>query len=179
MLAFCEQCGTDLRNEQDARFCPTCGTRLEIGFPSPPSGPATFVAHHGQGRAMGFAEANRVVFLEKYATFTGRASPSEFWWPGLTFPLALVFVAVLFSMTAGYGETSSLGAMFAFLILGMVVAAAIPLIAVTVRRLHDTGRSGWWYLTSFLPFGGFILLALVLMGATPGPNQYGPGPGQS
>ena len=132
---------------------------------------------------MGIAEANRTVFTKKYATFSGRASASEFWWPGLTFLLVLLGLGVVSSIvdpSSAYGETSFLGNLISMLILVVFVAGAIPLIAVTARRLHDTGKSGWLYLLTFIPLiGGLILLVLILMGPTPGPNQYGPGPGLS
>ncbi len=122
---------------------------------------------------MGFAQANRTVFATKYATFSGRAGASEFWWPMLT----LVLVSFGLGVLSGYGEPSALATLLPVLLL---VAVTIPIIAVTVRRLHDTGRSGWWYLIGFVPLvGGLILIVLILLGPTPGPNQYGPGPGQS
>jgi uncharacterized membrane protein YhaH (DUF805 family) len=55
------------------------------------------------------------------------------------------------------------------------LAVLLPSLAVLVRRLHDTGRSGWWILISFVPFGGIVLLIFTLMGSD-GPNDYGPEP---
>ena len=52
----------------------------------------------------------------------------------------------------------------------------IPSVAVTVRRLHDTGRSGWWYLISFAPLGGIVLLVFTCMDSQQGTNVYGPSP---
>ena len=62
------------------------------------------------------------------------------------------------------------------LILIYVLAILIPSYAVTVRRLHDTGKSGWWLLLMFVPFGNIILLIFCLIDSTPGPNQYGENP---
>jgi hypothetical protein len=45
---------------------------------------------------------------------------------------------------------------------------------LSVRRLHDTGKSGWWLLISLIPFGGIVLLIFYIQGSQPGPNQYGP-----
>ena len=57
------------------------------------------------------------------------------------------------------------------------LAIFIPNLAVIVRRLHDQGKSGWWFFISFVPFiGGIWLLILYLTDGTPGPNQYGPDP---
>ena len=57
------------------------------------------------------------------------------------------------------------------------VAMILPSIAVTVRRLHDTDRSGWWYLLVFLPvIGGLVILVFMLLDGTPGSNRFGPSP---
>jgi uncharacterized membrane protein YhaH (DUF805 family) len=64
-------------------------------------------------------------------------------------------------------------------ILGIVFSLAmlVPGIAVTVRRLHDTGRSGWWILISLIPFLGWIvLLVFMVLDSHPGDNEYGPNP---
>ncbi len=64
-------------------------------------------------------------------------------------------------------------------ILGMIYALAvlIPGIAVSVRRLHDIGKSGWWILISLVPIVGvIILLVFTVLDSTPGENQYGPNP---
>lgn len=64
------------------------------------------------------------------------------------------------------------------LLLGIgVLAFIIPMLAAAVRRLHDTGRSGWWYFIGLVPLvGGIILLVLLATEGQPGPNQYGPPP---
>ena len=65
------------------------------------------------------------------------------------------------------------------LLVGVVAVLAffIPSLAVTVRRLHDTDKSGWWYLISFIPFvGGIILFIFMCINSTPGSNQYGDNP---
>lgn len=65
-------------------------------------------------------------------------------------------------------------------LMGIVVLALIvPSIAVTVRRLHDQGKSGWFYLISLVPYvGGFIVLVFMCLEGTPGPNEYGENPKQ-
>jgi uncharacterized membrane protein YhaH (DUF805 family) len=55
-------------------------------------------------------------------------------------------------------------------------ATLLPSLAVTVRRLHDTGHSGWWLLWGFVPFGCLVVLVLTLLNGHRGPNQYGPDP---
>jgi uncharacterized membrane protein YhaH (DUF805 family) len=95
---------------------------------------------------MDFQEAVRVCFA-KYVDFEGEASRSEFWWFFLftgvvSFALALV--------------SNKLSGLFS-------LAVLVPLIAVTVRRLHDTNRSGWWMLICFLPVVGWLILAFLLV----------------
>lgn len=74
-----------------------------------------------------------------------------------------------------------LGIILGFLGLGSLaglytLAILIPSLAVGVRRLHDTGRSGWWLLISLIPFGVFVLLYFLASEGEAGPNQYGPNP---
>lgn len=136
---------------------------------------------------MSFGTAVRTV-LGKYATFSGRARRSEFWWFYLAYTLAVgvLYVIGLALVVAG---TPSSGAADESLtpvgVAGAVVLGAmgllslalvVPTLAVMVRRLHDTGRSGWWYLISFVPFGGIVLLVFAAMDSAPGTNQWGPNP---
>jgi uncharacterized membrane protein YhaH (DUF805 family) len=119
---------------------------------------------------MGFVEAVKSVY-GSYAKFSGRARRSEFWWFLLFYLLAYV---VIFVVMAALGTT---GAMIGILLLvGFVLASFIPYLAVVVRRLHDTDRSGWWLLLSLIPFGGFVLLVLMALPGSDGPNKYGPDP---
>jgi uncharacterized membrane protein YhaH (DUF805 family) len=105
----------------------------------------------------------------KFATFSGRATRGEYW----TFVLVnYVIILALFIPSFG-GDISPIS--YASFALG--VAAIIPTLAVLVRRLHDSGRSGAWFFITFVPFiGGVWLLILTLLGGTPGPNQYGNNP---
>lgn len=114
-----------------------------------------------------------LIVLKKYAEFSGRAQRAEYWFFTLfylIFFLALSLIdgaAGLFNAEYGLGL---LGGLFA-------LAMIIPSIAVTVRRLHDTSRSGWWLLISLIPLiGGIVLLVFVCLDSTPGTNAYGPNP---
>jgi uncharacterized membrane protein YhaH (DUF805 family) len=104
------------------------------------------------------------VVLQNYANFQGRARRAEYWW----FQLAnvILFVALLV-----------LGAAIKGLIIlywVYVVATVVPSIAVSVRRLHDTDKSGWYLLIGFVPFVGWIIvLVMMLLDSTPGANRYG------
>jgi uncharacterized membrane protein YhaH (DUF805 family) len=109
----------------------------------------------------------KVVVLERYAQFTGRAGRAEFWW----FFLANLIISVVLSLL---GRASVI---FAIISLIYSLAVLVPSIAVGVRRLHDTDKSGWWILIGLIPLVGFIvLLVLFVMEGTPGSNRYGPPP---
>lgn len=114
---------------------------------------------------MGFAEAVKSG-LSQYAGFSGRARRSEYWWFQLFFLLVL---AVAAGVDAAVGTEAVLFAV-AFL------ALMLPTLAVSVRRLHDTGRSGWFYLLNWVPIVGPILLLVWFVTDSHPDNQYGPSP---
>ena len=103
--------------------------------------------------------------IKKYFVFKGRASKSEFWW------FQLIWVVSYIVMIISNNEA------IAFICLGIIIFIAIPLLSVGVRRLHDTNKSGFYYLLSLIPFiGGLILLFMMISDGTKGKNQYGPDP---
>lgn len=114
--------------------------------------------------------------LNKYADFTGRARRSEYWFfvlGNLIIYIGLAVIGVLLGGITGSEE----GAIVPIALIGIfVLAILIPSIAVGVRRLHDTGKSGWWYLISLVPFGSIVLLVFFCMDSEPGANQWGPNP---
>ena len=109
---------------------------------------------------------------QKYAQFDGRSRRKEYWM--FTLINMLIYV-VIFAFTFG-ARGSLLAIVFWIFCFLYGIAAIIPSLAVSVRRLHDIGRSGWWLLISFIPFGGFVLLVFYVLDGTPGPNEYGPDP---
>jgi len=112
-----------------------------------------------------FADAVRTVF-SKYATFSGRARRSEFWW----FTLFAIIVYIVVGIIDAAIKNAILG-----IIVGL--ALLLPSLAVTVRRLHDTGRSGWWILIGLIPFvGAIVLLVFECQDSQPGANAHGPSP---
>jgi uncharacterized membrane protein YhaH (DUF805 family) len=114
-----------------------------------------------------------VEVLKKYAVFSGRARRKEYWMFFL-FNLIITFVLILIDSLMGtISPQSGLG-----LLSGLYsLAVLIPSIAVTIRRLHDTGRSGWWILIGLVPvIGGIVLLVFMVLDSEPGANQYGPNP---
>ena len=112
---------------------------------------------------MSFSEAVKSGF-EHYVVFDGRASRAAFWW------------WFLFSILVGIAA-SILDAIIGIPVLAIVVSLGLilPNLSVSIRRLHDTDRSGWWILIGLIPLIGFIvLLVFYLQGSDPGDNSYGP-----
>lgn len=114
--------------------------------------------------------------LYNYADFSGRARRKEFWY----FTLFHFIIIITLVFLGAYNDFNRLYEAFdttsAILIL-YALATLIPNLAVTVRRLHDTGKSGLWYLISFIPYiGWFILLILVCFDSERGVNKWGPNP---
>ena len=124
------------------------------------------VGHVTNRERMNFVEAIQVC-LSKYATFHGRARRSEYWWFAL-FNVIVSVVAAIIDQALGGGQ------IFQVLV---SLALLLPSIAVGVRRLHDTNRSGWWILIGLIPLVGFIILIVFFCtDSTPGDNNYGPSP---
>jgi len=110
--------------------------------------------------------------LRKYAVFSGRARRREYWF-FLLFNVLIGIALVTIDVVLGtYDEANGFGVLSGVYYLGVLV----PSIAVTIRRLHDTGRSGWWFLLSFVPLGGLVVLVFTLLDGEPGPNAYGDDP---
>lgn len=107
--------------------------------------------------------------LKKYAVFSGRAQRAEFWFYAL-FNAIILFVLELLAKSDALSAFRFLAAIYA-------LAVFIPGVAVTVRRLHDTSRTGWWALLPLIPvIGPIVLLVFMCLDSTPGGNDYGPNP---
>ncbi len=105
------------------------------------------------------------VVLENYVQFSGRARRAEYWWFTLANVIVLVALMVLSSITSA----------FMVLYYLYVLAILVPSLGVSVRRLHDTGKSGWFLLIALIPFiGGIVLLVFMCIDGQRGTNQYGP-----
>ncbi len=102
--------------------------------------------------------------FRNYVNFQGRANRTQFW------------MFILFNLIAGvilFGIAFAVPAL-AFLITVYNLAVFLPSLAICVRRLHDTDRSGWWILLGLIPLvGGIIMLILYLLPGTPGANRFG------
>ena len=111
--------------------------------------------------------------LKKYAVFGGRARRREYWSFALFNVLISIVLAIIDYVTGTFRPAGGMG------LLGTLygLAVLIPSIAVSVRRLHDTDRSGWCLLIGLIPIiGAIILLIFVLKDSQPGENQYGSNP---
>ena len=121
---------------------------------------------------MGFGDAVRTCW-KKYGDFDGRAARSEFWW-WVVFVALVQFAAaiVLTIILIIFQNVGFLQWLSVLIFMVIVLAFILPSIAVSVRRLHDRDLSGWFYLLSFVPFGGLVLFIFYVLPGTPGPNRY-------
>jgi uncharacterized membrane protein YhaH (DUF805 family) len=110
--------------------------------------------------------------LKKYAVFGGRSRRKEYWY-FLLFNIIVAIVLAWIDALLGTFSSSGIGVLSG--IYGLAIL--IPSLAVTVRRLHDIDRSGWWILINLFPLiGSIVLLVFAVSEGTPGNNQYGPNP---
>jgi len=188
---FCGNCGKEVK--PGAAFCTHCGVKkgaVMTAVPEqqmpPQEEPAPSIGQPGMHAQSGSAPKSVNPWqhfcnvLKKYAVFKGRARRAEFWFFALFYTifyfiyysmLALIFFVIsLFEnddelVLIGENET-------VLIVLGLLglfyLAMLLPGLAVWVRRIHDTGKSGWFIL---VPIYGFIL---CFMKGTPGPNRFGP-----
>jgi uncharacterized membrane protein YhaH (DUF805 family) len=111
--------------------------------------------------------------LRKYAVFEGRARRMEYWMFVLINCLIVVVLSVVDTVVGLFSLGNSVGALTGLYWLVVLV----PSVAVTVRRLHDTDRSGWWALLALLPvLGTIVLFVFCVLDGTPGANRFGENP---
>ncbi|APG28665.1 hypothetical protein A7E78_12980 [Syntrophotalea acetylenivorans] len=110
--------------------------------------------------------------LKKYFVFQGRARRKEYWM--FTLFNMLVYIALMIiEGILGMGGEGGLGLLSTL----YTLAVLLPALGVSVRRLHDTGRSGWWLLIGLVPLiGGIVLFIFMVLDSQPASNQYGPNP---
>ena len=127
---------------------------------------------------MCFGEAIHTCLIKNYCDFSGRARRSEYWWFALAQTLYLVFV-----MVVGIAVIDSLNLSFDLFQVVWIVSflpILLPSLAVQVRRLHDTGRSGLWILLSFVPCVNYIFAIVLLVwfcqDSDEDENEYGYSP---
>lgn len=132
---------------------------------------------------MGFLEAYKS-FWKNYVNFSGRASRSAYWYVvlwnaiiiGILYILAIIIgiSALMEGSMGGTGMVGGGGALFILIILWLyLLAVLIPTISITVRRLHDSGKSGFFAFLDLIPFVGGIIILVFMCLESDGPNQYG------
>jgi uncharacterized membrane protein YhaH (DUF805 family) len=111
--------------------------------------------------------------LKKYAVFGGRSRRMEYWSFVLFNFVVFVVLAGIDALLGTFSSASGVGLLSGIYLL----ATLVPILALSVRRLHDIDRSGWWVLTYLLPLiGPLVLLVFAVLDGTPGDNRYGPNP---
>lgn len=114
-----------------------------------------------------------VTALQNYAVFSGRARRSEYWYFALFYLIFYAIGAMLDVMTGTFDKAAGIGLSTGILTLAFL----IPSLSVTVRRLHDTGRSGWWFFIAFIPVvGAIVLLVFLAQDSEAGANRFGANP---
>lgn len=167
---YCAKCGTALNGSP--AFCSSCGAPAAAPGPAPTPGPAAAQAHEAPTALPAFEYFKRCM-TEKYARFTGRARRREYWYFILFFAIGMFVLGLLDGLFGLADEEMEFGPLA---VLGFVIAF-IPSLAVQVRRLHDTNRSGWWILLNLIPLlGPLVLLVFMVLDSQPGENRYGANP---
>ena len=115
------------------------------------------------------------VMRDNYANFNGRARRKEYWMFTLFFLLFALLAGFVIGILSAVGETVAMIAIILTVV--WYLAHLVPSLAVTVRRLHDTGKSGWFYLLAIIPYiGGLIIFIFTVIEGDKGDNKYGPDP---
>ena len=120
---------------------------------------------------MGFTEAVESAWNKKF-DYASRSGVSEYWWFALLEIVTLVGIALFAGISSGSsGNASPFGTLLYLVAVVFFFVLGLPL---SVRRLHDTNKSGWFLLLGFIPFvGGLVLLVFYIMPGDVGPNSYG------
>ena len=112
--------------------------------------------------------------LKQYAVFAGRATRTEYWMfalVNLLIAFGILFAEAMLRIILGMNTD---GGILANL---YALAVLLPALGVTIRRLHDTNRPGWWLLISFIPLvGAIVLIVFLATDSQPGTNRFGPNP---
>jgi len=132
---------------------------------------------------MGFGAAVQSAFKKTF-NYQGRASRSEYWWFYLFYLLSFTALITVFMVILGIASdhnrtNDSVNPMFGALgLLGFLylLAMLVVQLPLSIRRLHDSGKSGFFLLLTFVPFGGIVLLVFFCLPGTNGANQYGDDP---
>ena len=111
--------------------------------------------------------------LKKYAVFSGRSRRAEYWYFVLFNLIVLIVLELIDALLGTYSFVQGVGLLSGIYSLAVI----IPSLAVTVRRLHDIDRTGWWILINLIPLvGTIVILVFAVTDGTPGSNRYGANP---
>ena len=165
---ICKNCGELL--EDSVKFCTACGARQNVEQQkesatvlNPDHSHGEDCVHEGYvdmgGKRTGFLEAFKLFFL-RYADFKGRSRRSEFWFGFLS---VSILGLILGELLGDFAWIWSL-------------AIWVPTLALNIRRLHDIGRSGWWYLINLIPLAGPIIFLIWTCKDSAEDNIWGPNP---
>ena len=114
-----------------------------------------------------------IAALKKYAVFGGRSRRREYWYFVLFSTVISLVLTILDRITGTFDSSTGFGLLSGIFTLAILV----PSIAVLVRRLHDTDRTGWWVLILLVPLiGAIVLIVFAVQDSTPGSNRFGPNP---
>lgn len=128
-----------------------------------------------QTKSIGFADAIRICVKEKYAHFEGRATRSEYWYFYLFVLITSVIGQTAATVMSFVSEDAAMKIWILYFIFGLAIF--LPQLGVTIRRLHDTGKSGRYLLIVLIPIAGiFIFIAQLIKPSSPEDNKYGPAP---
>lgn len=201
-IMICSECGCE--HERGLANCPQCG------FPNPnrvqyqthgqidtlPGAEkhnnyhADFSEHKqdnhlqscSETRSVGFGEAIRICCVKKYATFSGRASRSEYWFFALfTWLITIIPNCIYLGYRSDYeylpNNLRVICMISFFIVLFLSLILFLPTLGVIVRRLHDSNKSGFWLLLVLVPIiGALIVFIFTLLPSDPYENEYGPKP---
>ena len=116
------------------------------------------------------------VMRDNYANFNGRARRKEYWMFTLFYILLVLACAFALALLVATGPYS-LTILVAIIFITVILAHVVPSIALSVRRLHDVGLSGWFLLLAFIPYiGNLIIFVFSVIEGNKGTNKYGPDP---
>jgi uncharacterized membrane protein YhaH (DUF805 family) len=131
---------------------------------------------------LGFGEAV-VRALRQFTRVSGRASVAEYWWFALFLALLWGALYLMASIVGSAGTSGGVGQAVGAVLLGVslvvlvaAIALVVPAVAITVRRLHDSGRTGWWALLLPVPLLAVLVYFFCLLPGAIGANKYGEQP---
>lgn len=170
-IAFCRKCGHPLA--QNVNFCNQCGTSSNPV--NDPSAAVNNVLPQQSHESFPLRKVGMFTALGKYADFSGRSTRKEYWlfqlFLFLSYFITFIVVNVFVEGVMRIQHSGEPGVAFVAL---LSLVFLVPSLAVAVRRLHDTGNSGWLLLVTFVPvIGGVILLCFLLKSSERQDNKYG------